>query len=176
MEKTSNGIELWAKEFEKLPRVRLEGEIFVKFGFCLIAETMDWPSIFGKDRECGILENLKDLGKILYNRVKCCHTYELSALAAVFLGEYIAETPAQCTMLANYMQYWAWENGERKITTVELGQMFHDGYPTQEAWKKAWRLQKVERDMRNGEYSDNGLDYAKFGESIREIKEKVENE
>lgn len=166
MEKTSNGIELWAKEFEKLPRVPLTSELFVKFGFYLIAENAKTL----RDKLQDILQKSDDLGKIIYNRVRCCHTYTLSIFVATFIGNYIVENPAQCTMLANYMQYWAWKNGVEKITMVELEMMFHDGYPTQEAWKKAWKLQKINRDVAKGEYLDNGLDYGKFGESIREIK------
>lgn len=176
MEKTSNGIELWAREFEELPRVRLDGETFVKFGFCLIAESANWASVPIRDKMHDALKKSKGLGSVIYNRVRCCHTYKISAIAAVFLGDYIAKTLGECTMLTNYIQYWAWKNGVRKITMIEIEKMFPDGYPTQEAWKKAWALQKVERDMQNGECSDNGLDYVKFGESIREIKEKAENE
>ena len=167
MEKTSNGIELWAKDFEKLPRVPFTSELFVKFGFAyLIAENASTL----RDKLQDIVQKSDDLRKIIYNRVRCCHTYTLSIFVAAFIGDYIVENPAQCTMLANYMQYWAWKNRVEKITMVELETMFHDGYPTQEAWKKAWKLQKINRDAAKGEYSDNGLDYEKFGESIREIK------
>lgn len=93
-------------------------------------------------------------------------------MVAAFFGDCVFKNFGMSTMLANYMQWWAYKRNITKITMREVGFMFPSGFPTEESWKEAWNEQKIERDETNGWSSDNGLDYPQLMESIKEIETK----
>lgn len=169
MEKKTNAIELWAESLSKKPIQTLTkelAEVFITFTFAEIEHSVDEEGLkkLLDEKEGG-------MASVFWLRVKHRHTYEISVTVAAFFGEYIKNFGVS-TMLANYMQWWAYKRKITKITMREVAHMFPNGFPTEESWNEAWNEQKVECDEMNGWCSDNGLDYPQLMGSIKEIKTK----
>lgn len=167
-----NAIEEWAKLVKLAPFVELSPNVVKDFIFAKMHEDkLDEVEQVIKDLENG------DLGpaSVLWKRIKYCHTYKVSVAVCLFLGEHVASNFGICTMLANYLQYIAHENGIQKITMDSLGsKAFPHGFPDSGAWQKLWDAQKVSREFWEKEnYSgpDNMLDRLEFMESIKKIGE-----
>ena len=167
MEKKLNAIELWAENFSKSPIEICTEEIggaFIKYCFLEMKNAVD------EDGLKKLLEEKKGgLASVFWLRVKFCHTYEMSVTVAAFIGDFVLKNFAMSTMMANYMQRWAWKNNVKRITMHEVALMFPNGFPEEESWGKAWKAQKVSTDVAHGFSSDNGLDYPQLMESIKEI-------
>ena len=167
-----NAIEEWAKLVKLAPFIQMSPNVAEDFIFAKMHENkLDETEQVIKDLENG------DLGfaSVLWKRIKYCHTYKVSAAVCLFLGEHVASNFGICTMLANYLQYIAHENGIQKITMDSLGfKAFPHGFPDSDAWQKLWDAQKVSREFWEKEnYSgpDNMLDRAEFMKSIIQIGE-----
>ncbi len=167
MEKKTNAIELWAENFSIKPIETCTEELakaFFQHSFAEINHSVDEKGLKK------LLDEAKGgMSSVLWLRVKRCHTYEISVTVAAFFGDYVLKNFGMSTMLANYMQWWAYKQNTTKITMREVAFMFPNGFPTEESWNEAWNEQKVERDETNGWCSDNGLDYPQLMESIKEI-------
>ena len=170
MEKKTNAIELWAENFSKKPIQTCTEELakaFFNYSFSEMKHLVDEESLKK------LLEERKGgLASVFWLRVKHRHTYEISVTVAAFFGEYIFKNLGAVTMLANYIQWWAYKHNTTKITMTEVAFIFPNGFPTEESWDKAWSEQKIEHDEMNSWGSDNGLDYEQLMESIKEIKQK----
>ena len=174
MKPSEHAIEDWARTVSVKPTRSLtneEAEGLLKIVF--VASSID------SDKE--ILEALEKktagfLTSILWWRVKCCHTYEITPSLCVYLGEYVLKNPGMSTMMANYLQYVASKQNIRKIGIMEFSQYaFPWGLPTDASWNELWDAQKIDLEIRvdkkspyyNG--SDNILDYPKLYETIAQI-------
>lgn len=170
MEKKTNAIELWAENFSKKPIETLTeklAEAFIKHSFAEMSHSVDEEGLKK------LLDEKKGgMASVFWLRVKHRHTYEISVTVAAFFGDCVFKNFGMSTMLANYMQWWAYKRNITKITMREVAFMFPNGFPTEESWNEAWNEQKVERDEMNGWCSDNGLDYPQLMGSIKEIKTK----
>lgn len=100
---------------------------------------------------------------VFYNRVKYCHTFECTIAVCVFMG-IIATSFGDVTIFSNFLQYKAFKHNQRKIDMNFICvYCFPWGFPTKEALKMTWDLQKVER-QEDG--PDNLLDYGICQKSI----------
>lgn len=167
-----NAIEEWAKLVRVSPFVQMNPKVAEDFVFAKMnEEKLDKIDEVIKDLDNGKL----GFASVIWKRIKYCHTYKVSAAVCLFLGEYVAGNFGICTMIANYLQYIAHENGIQKITMDSLGfKAFPHGFPDSETWHKLWDAQKVPREFweqENYSGSDNMLDRAEFMESIRQIGE-----
>lgn len=159
MKRSPHAIEDWAKKVDQAEkRVMTEDESRI-FVCCFMQEKKmnDDPELMK------LLESNDNYSSILWNRLKCCHTVEVSPAACLFLGCHIANFGIS-TMVANYLQYVAHKYRIKKVGVNEVGmKVFPNGFPTEETWRMLWDMQK----------SDDGgniLDDAACGESIRVIE------
>ena len=153
-----DSIQKWAEEAEKIFASNHKKEMTDDEAKYLIMcqsgeETME--------NDEGLKEKLQknEFGycSVFYNRVKLCHTYECSIAACVFIG-LMANSFGEVTIYANYLQYMAFKHNKKRIDVRFLCWfVFPYGFPTKDALRKVWDLQKLER---NDVYdSDNLLDY-----------------
>lgn len=165
-ELTIYDVENWAKEVENYPRRAFTEEEVGKLMHLLFNE-----SILNKDEEVVRLLDEKQGGmaSVIWLRINHCHTYKISPTLAIYLGEIITNF-GESTMMCNYLQYMAYKNHLKVITLREWGlKIFPNGYISEEGWKKAWELQKIETDREKGYNSDNMLDYSGCYNSIKDI-------
>ena len=103
--------------------------------------------------------------EIYSNRLIEYCTYTFSEGALYFLADRTINL-AVCTMMCAYLQYQAYKRNLLIITLEEISDIFPNGLPSEETWKKLWYKQKV---FRKDLDSDNLLDYKKCYESIINI-------
>lgn len=100
--------------------------------------------------------------EIYSNRLIEYCTYTISEKAVSFLADRTINL-AVCTMMCAYLQYQAYKRNLSIITLQEIRDIFPNGLPSEETWRKLWYQQKV---FRKDLESDNLLDYKKCYESI----------
>lgn len=167
MDKNINSIELWAENLSKKPiRILTDEEAgsYFRYTFAEMRDAVD---------EEGLKKLLEEkqggMASVFYLRVKYGHTYRISPTVAVFFAETVIKNFAISTMLANYIQYFAYKNNVKYISMTEVAKIFPNGFPEEESWSEAWSENKIKVDPENGFTSDNGLDYPALMESIRNI-------
>ena len=159
MKRSPHAIEDWCKNVDQAEKKEMtedEAKIFV---CCFMQEKKmnDDPELIK------LLESNDNYSSILWNRLKCCHTVEVSPAACLFLGYHITNFGIS-TMVANYLQYVAHKCRIKKVGVNEVGmKVFPHGFPTEETWRKLWDMQKADD-------GGNILDAADCGESIRIIE------
>lgn len=172
MQPSNHAIEDWAKEVQNSKKrefTEQESKDFMQY--CLIELNG------GVETDEGIMKLLENkqagYSSVIWFRVKCCHTYEISATLAFYLGEQVITNFGISTMLANYLQFVAHEHNLKKIGMQEWSQhAFPMGIPEEAEWQRLWELQKIDYEVTDEKYrgmGGNGLDWAALGESIREI-------
>ena len=161
----SDSIEKWAKQTEiefgplnQKPLTDEQTEIFLK---CYMNEQAMEED---EDLKTQLEKNKAGYASVLYNRVKLCHTYEISNALCLFMS-FVVESFRDVTIYANYFQYQAFKHNVKKVNMDFIStKVFPWGFPNRVTLEKVWDDQKVER---NGQFtSDNLLDYAKCQESI----------
>ena len=100
--------------------------------------------------------------EIYFKRIENYCTYTISDAAVCFFADRTTNL-AVCTMMCAYLQYQAYKRNLSRITLLEIRNIFPNGLPSEETWKKLWYQQKV---FRKNLDSDNLLDYKKCYESI----------
>jgi hypothetical protein len=100
--------------------------------------------------------------EIYFKRIEKYCTYTISKAAVCFLADRTINL-AVCTMMCAYLQYQSYKRNLSKITRQDIRNIFPNGLPSEETWKKLWYQQKV---FRKDLDSDNLLDYKKCYESI----------
>lgn len=114
MEKKTNAIELWAENFSIKPIKPCTEELvkeFLKYSFAEIKHSVDEEGLKK------LLDEKKGgMASVFWLRVKNCHTYEISVMVAAFFGDCVFKNFGMSTMLANYMQWWAYKRNITKIT------------------------------------------------------------
>lgn len=155
MKRSSHAIEDWCKnvdQAEKREMTEDESRIFIS---CYMNE-----SKMSQDPELmKILESKENYASVLWNRLKL-HTIDVSPVVCLFLGYHITNFGTS-TMIANYLQYVAYKSSIKKIGMNEVGmKVFPHGFPSEEAWRKLWDMQKADD-------GGNILDDVACGESIR---------
>lgn len=100
--------------------------------------------------------------EIYFKRIENYCTYTISDAAVCFLADRTINL-AVCTMMCAYLQYQAYKRNLSIITLKDILNIFPNGLPSEETWKKLWYQQKV---FRKDLDSDNLLDYKKCYESI----------
>ncbi len=159
----------WAEKVSKLPVRRMTQEEVEFYMRVFFNET----EINNDDVIIDALEKKKaGMASVLWLRIKHLHTYKITPSLALFLGNSIIKNFGTSTMIANYLQYIAYEHNLDIISVKEWNQIvFPNGYPTDESWNKAWDLQKITPEIRKEygitDFTDNILDYPQFSESIR---------
>lgn len=178
MKPSNHAIEDWAKEVQKANKRNLtkdEAKDFLQY--CLIEASGGAE----KDKETMDMLTEKKAGysSVIYLRVKYCHTYEISATLAYYLGEQVIKNFGISTMLANYLQFVAHEHNLKRIGMHEWSQFaFPEGIIADDKeWQRLWELQKIESDETTdpkykNAWGGNGLDRSEFAESILIIGEK----
>ena len=159
-----DSIEKWAKqteiEFAKSQEqlTNEQSEIFLK---CYIDEQAMEDD---EDLKTALEKNKAGYASVFYNRVKLCHTYEVSNALCVFMN-FVIESFGDSTIYTNYLQYQAFKHNVKKVNMDFIStRVFPLGFPDRVTLQKVWEDQKVER---NGQFtSDNLLDYAECQESI----------
>ena len=174
MKPSEHAIEDWAKMVLSKPTRNLTEEE----ARTLVQVTLAQREI-DSDKEIFEMLEKKQAGfltSILWWRVKCCHTYEITPSLCVYLGEYVLKNPGMSTMMANYLQYVASKQNIRKIGVKEFSQYaFPWGLPTDDSWKELWDAQKIDLEIREDKKSpyydgsDNILDYPKLYQTIAKI-------
>lgn len=107
----------------------------------------------------------KPYDEIYFKRIENYCTYTISDAAVCFLSDRTVNL-AVCTMMCAYLQYQAYKRNLSKITRQDIRNIFPNGLPSEETWKKLWYQQKV---FRKDLDSDNLLDYKECYESIINI-------
>ena len=159
-----NSIELWAIEAEKLFKQNaqpMDDDLAKTFLACCLNEDK-----IENDKD--VLDQLvnKKLGycSVFYNRVKYCHTYEVSLAACLFMGQG-CNSFGEVTIYANYLQYQAHRHNVKRVDIRFIGMyVFPMGLPSKEILQKVWDMQKVIR--KDAFDSDNLLDYGICQKSI----------
>lgn len=159
MKRSSHAIEDWAKVVAQIKKEEMTTDEMRLFITCYTRE-----EDMSKDPELmKLLESNDNYASILWNRLKCCHTVEVSPAACLFLGYHITNFGIS-TMVANYLQYVAHKCRIKKIGMNDVGmKVFPHGFPTEETWRKLWDMQKADD-------GGNILDDVACGESIRIIE------
>lgn len=103
--------------------------------------------------------------EIYFKRIENYCTYAISKAAVCFLSDRTINL-AVCTMMCAYLQYQAYKRNLSVITLSDIRNIFPNGLPSEDTWRKLWYQQKV---FRVGFDSDNLLDYKKCYESIINI-------
>lgn len=159
----------WAEKVSKLPVRKMtqeEAEFYIKVFF-------NEKELNNDNVIIDALEKKKaGMASVLWLRIKHLHTYRITPSLALFLGNSIIKNFCTSTMIANYLQYIAYEHNLDIISVKEWNEIvFPNGYPTDESWNKAWDLQKITPEIRKEygitDFTDNILDYPQFSESIR---------
>ena len=158
MKRSPHAIEDWAKEVASIKKEEMTTDEMRLFITCYTRE-----EDMNKDPELmKLLESNDNYASILWNRIKACHTFEISPALCLYLGN-IIENFGISTMIANYLQFVAHKNGLKKIGMNDFGmKAFPHGYPSKENWHKLWNMQKADD-------GGNILDDVSCGESIRII-------
>lgn len=160
-----DSIEKWAKQTEiefgqlnQKPLTKEQTEIFFK---CYMNEQAMEDD---EDLKTQLEKNKAGYASVFYNRVRCCHTYEVSNAVCLFMS-FVIQNFGDSTIYANYLQYYAFKHNVKKVDMNFIStKVFPYGFPNKVTLQKVWDDQKVER---NGQFtSDNLLDYAECQESI----------
>ena len=156
MKRSPHAIEDWAKLVDSIKKEEMTTDEMRLFITCYTRE-----EDMNKDPELMKLLKSKDnYASVLWNRIKACHTYEVSPALCLYLGNVISNFCVS-TMIANYLQFVAHKNGLKKIFISDFGmKAFPNGLPSEENWRKLWDMQKADD-------GGNILDDAACGESIR---------
>lgn len=142
----SDLIRVWAQKTDELWRSHLrlltaeEAKCWFK---CLEIER--YHSEFNSDPRvlADLEEPLWQGDRILWRRIKACHTYTIDPTAVIALG-FMIDRPGTSTMLANFLQYKCFEYGINHISLTFLSErVFSGGWPIQEVLHKAWENQKA---------------------------------
>lgn len=160
----SNSIELWGKQTEDIfahsqnPLTEEEIKTFIK---CYMSEKE-----IENDEEIKTSLEKKKLGyaSVFYNRVRLCHTYQVSLATCLFIGTK-AKSFGEITIYTNYFQYKAFKNQVNRVDMDFLStKIFPLGFPDEIAINNVWDNQKVK--VKDSHRSDNLLDYDECQESI----------
>lgn len=159
-----DSIEKWAKQTEiefaksQEPLTNEQSEIFIK---CYMNEKAMEED---EDLKTQLEKNKAGLASVFYNRVRLCHTYEISNALCLFMS-FVIQSFGDSTIYANYLQYQAFKHNVKKVNMDFIStKVFPWGFPDRATLEKVWDDQKVER---NGQFtSDNLLDYAECQGSI----------
>lgn len=157
---TPNGVEKWAEWLDIQPKsTRLNDEqmrIFTSMSFNEDAVEKD------KATQEFVSTPPTNLAAVFYNRIKLCHTYEITIGAALFLSSIISNL-GEATMYANYLQYKAKKLNLKRITMKDIGmKLFPFGFFSKDTMRIAWERQKC----KIAEGSDNLLDHGIAQQSI----------
>lgn len=162
-------IENWAKEVEKLPIRKLTpDEVSLYVNLYMQRRVID--------NDINLLESLnsKKLGmaSVIWLRVKHCHSYKITPSLALYLGQTVLENFGHCTIMANYLQYFAHKFHLLEVNLMNLHEkIFPHGYLTEESFRKAWDMQKVTPELaKKMKGSDNILDYIECQDSIKGLE------
>lgn len=104
----------------------------------------------------------KPYDEIYLKRIEEYCTYTINEPAVYFLADHTTNYGI-CTMICAYLQYQAYKRNLSNITLKDIYNIFPNGLPSEETWKKLWYQQKI---FRKNLDSDNLLDYKKCYESI----------
>lgn len=83
----------------------------------------------------------QNYASMFYNRVKCCHSYEVTIAVALFISTLI-DRPGVSTIYANYLQYKAFKMGKKKLTMNDIAFIWPFGLFSSETLELAWDKQK----------------------------------
>lgn len=159
MKRSSHAIEDWCKNVDQAETREMTEEESKIFICCFMHEEK-----MNKDPKLmELLESKDNYSSILWNRLKGCHTVDVSPAVCLFLGYHISNLGIS-TMVANYLQYVAHKHQIKNIGMHDVGmKVFPHGFPTEETWRMLWEMQKADD-------GGNILDDASCGESIRIIE------
>jgi hypothetical protein len=119
------------------------------------------------DSDESMSEKFKEhpLISIMLSRIKFIHNYEVTNSGIIFMSM-LVNSPGECVMLVNYLQYKSVELDISKFDMDNLVEIFPTGGWSEEIKSKYWELQKLPENLRS-DYSDNMLDYpSRFGKSL----------
>lgn len=153
-----NGVEKWAEWLDAQPKhTRLNNMQMNLF----ISMTMREKEIeTDTDALKLIAPKRPNYASMFYNRVKLCHTYNISIAVALFMSELI-HRPGEATIYANYLQYKAFKMGKKEITMREIANIWPFGFFSEATLEESWDKQK-----HPGCFASNMLDEGHAQESI----------
>lgn len=125
MKRSPHAIEDWAKLVASIKKEEMTTDEMRLFITCYTHE-----EDMNNDQELmKLLESKDNYASVLWNRIKACHTYEVSPALCLYLGKVISNFGIS-TMIANYLQFVAHEHGLKKICMNDFGMYaFPNGFP-----------------------------------------------
>lgn len=153
---TPNAIEKWSEWLAKQPKCEsLRPSSARSIAVCLL-----------KEQEMEQDPALQRLITPFCQRIAEYHTYTFTKAAAICM-ELIITTPISGIVYANFLQWYAYKEGVKRITMLHIAELFRQSTFTKAVINKAWERQKINR---YGGVTDNLLDHPEAMESIKDIK------